>query len=171
MAAANLTETNSVPLRGFAPKFARVDQLEQYDWIVLPCKGAFAVNARLITGAEATILRGLVQVNNKGTAYTATSRSIVYDNATLSRTATGSFYVMSTSGEILEVTDSAPTAAAGTLTVVRRGCFGTTASATGIADEGYLYVLNNIRLGDNQTDPVEVMYYELPFDNEIKIFG
>jgi hypothetical protein len=170
MAAANLTEFNSFLLHGFAPKFATVDQLEQNDWIVLPCKGAFAISPRLITGAAATITRGTVTVNNKGTAYTATTKSIAYDTGTLSRS-TGSFYLKTASGEIIEVTDSAPTASSGTLTVIQRGCFGTTPSATGIADDNVLYVLNNLKLGDNQADPVEVLYYELPFDTGVKLFG
>jgi len=170
MAAGNLTEFNSFLLHGFAPKFATVDQLEQNDWIVLPCKGAFAVSARLLTGAGATVTRGTVVVNNKGTAYSATSMSIAYDGGTLSRSS-DSFYLKSTSGEIIEVKDSAPTGASGTLTVIKRGCFGTTASATGIADDNTLYVLNNIKLGDNQTGPVEVLYYELPFDTGVQLFG
>jgi hypothetical protein len=170
MAAANLTEFNSFLLHGFAPKFAVVDQVTQNDWIVLPCKGAFALSARLLTGAGATVTRGVVVVNNKGTAYTATTMSIAYDGGDLSRSSE-SFYVKSISGEILEVKDSAPTGASGTLTVIRRGCFGTTASATGIADDNTLYVLNNIKLGDNQTDPVEILYYELPFDAGVQLFG
>jgi len=169
MAAANLTEFNSFLLHGFAPKFAVVDQVTQNDWIVLPCKGAFALSARLLTGAGATVTRGVVVVNNKGTPYTATTMSIAYDGGVLSRSS-DSFYVKSASGEILEVKDSAPTGASGTLTVIRRGCFGTTASATGIADDNTLYVLNNIKLGDNQTDPVEILYYELPFDAGVQLF-
>lgn len=170
MAAAELTEKISTLLTGLHQKVAKIKQITQNDWVIFPSKGIWQVSARLVTGAAATITRGVVVVNNKGTAYSASTTSIAYDGGTATRSA-GSFYVESVSGEILEVIDSAPTAASGTLTVLKRGCFGTTASATGLVDDNTLYVMNNLVLGDNQTAAVTIAYTEMPDDVNINLFG
>jgi len=170
MAAAELTETTTTLLRGLAPKIARIKQATQYDWVNFTCKGIWLINARLNTGAAATVTRPALTVKNTDTAYTATTTSIVYDGASQDRV-TGSFYIETASGEIIEVTDSAPTAATGTLTVVKRGALGTTASATGIANDNTLYVMNAVILGDNQTGSVTLAYYEAEFDASNAIFS
>lgn len=170
MAAAELTEKISTLLTGASPRVTKIKQITQSDWVLLPYKGVWIQTGRLVTGAVATITRGTLVVNNKGAAYTATTASIAYDGASVTRS-TGSFYAESISGEILELKDSAPAAADGTLTVIKRGCFGTTASATGLADDNTLYPLNNFVLGDNQTAAVTVTFIEMPEDANTGLFA
>lgn len=170
MAAAELTEKISTLLTGLHQKVAKIKQITQNDWVIFPCKGIWQVSARLVTGAAATILRGTLTINNKGTAYTSSTVSIAYDTGTITRS-TGSFYIETISGEIIEVKDSDGTGASGTLTVLKRGCFGTTASATGLADDNVVYVMNNLVLGDNQTSALTIAYTEMPDDTNINLFG
>lgn len=167
---AELTETISTLLTGSALRIMKIKQAAQYDYVILPFKGVWQMAGRLNTGALATILRGTLTVNNTGTAYTATSTLIAYDGASYNRS-TGSFYLESASGEIIEVKDSAPTGASGSLTVLKRGCFGTTPSATGLANDNTLYVMNNLVLGDNQTGAVTVSFLEMPENNNIQLFA
>jgi hypothetical protein len=148
----------------------KIKQATQYDYVILPFKGIWQIAGRLNTGALATILRGTLTVNNTGTAYTATTTTIAYDGASYNRS-TGSFYLESASGEILEVIDSAPAGASGTLTVIKRGCFGTTPSGTGLANDNTLYVMNNMVLGDSQTGAVTVSFLEMPENNAINLFA
>lgn len=169
MAAALITPTYSTLLFG-GSILGKVKQVTQNDWIVLPHKGADLEYARLVTGAAAALTRGTLTVNNTGTAYTATTTSIAYDGGTVTR-GTGSFFVETASGEILEVTDSAPTAASGTLTVLKRGCFGTTASATGVANDNTLYVLNSFVLGDNQTAAIRFSFRPLDIDPNVPLYA
>jgi len=163
------------PLMGSFIYAARAKPAAQDDYSIVTiegtaAKGVMIESARLETGAAASILYGTVVVNNGGTAYTASTTSIAYDGASLNRSAT-SFYVQTTSGEILEVTDSAPTAASGTLTVLKRGCLGTTASATGLANDAVLYVLNVLQFHDNQTDPITLILRQYPAENNAKLFA
>jgi len=156
---------------------AKVNQAEQYDWMILSeYKGVSLLSARLIAGGAANVVRGQLAVNNTGDAYSATSSSIVYDCEGLTAyTAiprpTGNFYIQTISGEIIEVYDSSSTTSTGTLTVVKRGCFGTTPSAIGVANNNALYVLNTFLLGDNQAIPIEMLIKPLPNDPEVNLFG
>jgi len=174
MAAAAITET----MFGIANPFlfvCRTIAAEQHDWVIptdksgANWKGCFVQSARSLTGAVASVLYGTLTVNNKGDPYAATTMSIAYDTASKNRSAT-SFYVATTSGEILEVVDSAPTGASGTLTVLKRGCFGTTASLTGLADDAVLYVLNILLLEDASVSPTILLLAPMPADNGVKLF-
>jgi hypothetical protein len=170
MAAAELTEKVSTLLTGAFLRVMKIKQATQYDWVILPYKGIWQVAGRLPSGALATILRGTLTVNNTGTAYTATTTTIAYDGGSVTR-GTDSFYIETVSGEIMEVIDSNPTGAAGNLTVKKRGCFGTTPSGTGLANENTLYVLNNLVLGDNQTGAVTVSFLEMPENPGAPLFA
>jgi hypothetical protein len=170
MSAAELTEKVSTLIQDASFYIAKIKQVTQYDWAILPHKGVWKIEGSLNTGADATLTRPTLTVNNKGTAYTATSTSIAYDGGTVTRSAT-SFYIETASGEIIEVIDSAPAGADGTLTVKKRGCFGTTASATGIADENTLYVTNVVVLGDNQTGAVTILFRPMPEDPNTPLFA
>jgi len=107
---------------------------------VIPLAG-FAVstaanNADAFTYATVTI-------NNGGTAYGATDTSIVIQSGAVTRSS-NPYFILTGGGEIIEVTtDSAPTSAASTLTI-RRGCFGTTATGTGLANTNVCTVLNMV---------------------------
>lgn len=170
MAAAELTEAVSGLLLGSSPKIARAIQVTQYDWVNFDAKGIHLQTARLKTGAGASVLFSTLTVNNSGTAYSATSMSIAYDGATIPRSE-DSFYLETASGELIEVIDSDPDGAAGTLTVLKRGALGTPVSATGLADGNTLYVRNVLVLGDSQTGAVEFTFYDMEFIASNKIFG
>lgn len=156
---------------------AKVSQASQYDWVIFEeYKGVTLLSAKLIGGTAATAVRGQLAVNNPGTAYTATSNSIVYDivgvtsNTGIARS-TENFYVQTDTGEIMEVYDATATASSGTLKVIQRGCFGTTASADGIADNDILYVMNSFLLGDSQTLPIEMLIKPYPNDPGVYLFS
>lgn len=156
---------------------AKVPQAAQYDSVVFTeFKGVSLLSARLIAGGAATVVRGQIAVNNTGTAYTATTTAIVYDedgitsNTGVNRSAEN-FYIQTASGEIIEVYDATSEASAGTLQVIKRGCFGTTPSATGIANNDILYLLNAFALMDNQTSPIEMLIKPYPNDPEVNLFG
>lgn len=175
MTAAEITEKKFQRMPGL-DIIAKVKQAEQYDWVILEeYKGVSLLSARLIAGGAATVVRGQLAVNNASTAYTATSAAIVYDlvgitsNTGINRSAQN-FYVQTASGEIIEVYDGDSESSGDTLTVIKRGCFGTTASATGLANDNILYVLNTFLLGDNQTGPIELIVKPLPNDPGVNLF-
>jgi len=169
VAAAALTETNFKDLSGITV-IARAVKVTQNDWIVLPGPGVIPLAAVLLTGGAETLAYPTLTVNNTGTAYDTDDTTIAYDGATALTRASGGFYVMTSSGEILYVTaDSGYDGAAGNLTV-RRGCLGTTASATGLADGNTLYVLSSLTLASATTGPVTVVYKTMPEDPGVDLF-
>lgn len=174
--AAEITEKKFQRMPGM-DVIAKVVQTAQYDWVKFTeYKGISLISARLIAGGAAGAVRGQLAVNNTGTAYTATTTSIAYDivgvtsNTGIARSSSN-FYIQTDTGEIIEVYDATSTASSGTLTVIRRGCFGTTASADGLANNDILYVLNTLVLTDNQTNPIEMLIKPLPNDPEVKLFS
>lgn len=175
MAAAEVTEKKFQRMPGM-DVISRVKPAEQYDWVKFTeYKGISLLSSRLIAGGAAGAVRGQLAVNNGSTAYTATTMAIAYDIVGVTSN-TGvprsdqSFYVQTVSGEILEVFDASSLTSTGTLTVIRRGCLGTTPSATGLADDNILYVLNTLVLTDNQTSPIEMIIKPLPNDPEVQLF-
>jgi len=161
----------SFNLVGEVTKVAYVAKATQHDWVVLDVPGAVDITARNLAGGLESHIYGKVQVNNKGTAYTATSKSIAYDNGAPASRAAGNFYAMTDEGEIIYVqTDSLPLTDAGTLTV-RRGCLGTTANADGVADDDWLYILNVITLASAATTPTVLTYKGLPEDPGVEAFA
>jgi len=176
MAASEVTEKKFQRMPGM-DVIAKVTPAEQYDWVIFKeYKGITLLTSRLIAGGAAGAVRGQLAVNNGSTAYTATTMAIAYDIVGVTAN-TGvprsdqSFYVETVSGEILEVFDATSDTSTGTLTVIRRGCFGTTPSATGIADNNILYVLNNLVVTDSQTSPIEMLIKPLPNDPEVRLFS
>ncbi len=142
----------------------RVVKSAKDDIIVFGVPGIQDFKASLYTGASEAGTYPTLTVNNGGDAYTSESTTIAYDGATADSRPIGGYYVLSTSGEILFVyADSGADDVAGNLTV-RRGCLGTTASATGLANNDVLYVLCSITLSANTTGIVNFSYYELPSD-------
>lgn len=169
MAAAEMTEAENLLSAGRIV-LAKVPQVTQNDWVIFNAyKGVKVLAATLIGGTDATFTPVTLTVNNTGTAYTATTTSIVYDGATGARS-DEPFYVMTDEGEIIEVVDGTPTTATGTLTVKKRGCFGTTAAADGVANNDVLYALNAFLLADSQTSPVMVAYVPLSDDPGATMF-
>jgi len=142
----------------------RVVKTALNDIIVFGVPGIQDFKASLYTGAAEAGTYPTLTVDNEDGVYTAESTTIAYDGATADSRPIGGYYVLSTSGEILFVySDSGSDGAAGNLTV-RRGCLGTTASATGVDNNDVLYVLCSVTLTANTTGIVNFSYYELPSD-------
>jgi len=100
---------------------------------------------------------------------TTTTTSIAVTVGTVTRVAP--FYAITASGEIIEVVeDSAPTNAASTWTV-RRGCLGTTASATGLAATNVVSILNMIILPANCLGITVITGVPLPNEPKAAFFA
>ena len=148
-------------------------KVTQNDWLNLSKAGLYTkgiAGAILNTCSNAanvaeTWTYGTLTINNGGTAYGTTDTSIVVQSG-LFGTGTNPrvvpYYIRTASGEIIEVTaDSAPLTAAGTLTI-RRGCLGTTASATGLANTNVVHVLNQIIMTTATVGPVQGVIFPMP---------
>jgi hypothetical protein len=137
------------------------------DWAVLddvkgvvPMRG---ISLSITRSLGATPTWGVARIDNGGAAYTATSTSIVCDECTITRTGRP-FYLITAGNEIMEVlSDATPTTAVGTFTV-RRGCLGTTASATGLADNNYMGIMNIVFCQGPNIGPHIFPCLELPND-------
>jgi hypothetical protein len=157
MTAADLTVYSS-RTQGAMPIVAKVTKVTQNDWIsfkdVWGVKPPTGVVITTSAHALETFTYGILTVDNSGTAYTATDTSIVVKSGNATRLPP--YYLMTGSGEIMEVTsETLPATAAGTLTVVR-GRLGTTASATGLANNNTMIVLNQVFLSSSTVGPALV---------------
>ena len=166
MAASAKTETNFLlPSAGLV--VARVAKAEQNDWIVLPYAGVIPLHVTLATGADETVAYPTLAINNAGTAYDAATTEIAYDTATAGqRPSGGGYYLQTSSGEIIYVEDDD-----GTNLTIRRGCLGTTASGTGLADDAALYILCSLVLNKaSTTGVVTVTYLPMPEDPGVALY-
>ena len=130
---------------------------------VINCRGT------LYTGAdEATLTYGTAAINNSGTAYSATTTEIVIASGVITRVPP--YYFQTTSGEIILVTaETAAGAAASTLTI-KRGCLGTTASATGLAHTNTIYLKQIVIFGAATTGYVDFEYTPMPTTEDAGVF-
>jgi len=166
MAAAELTEVSRNEMH-LVPMVIMAQVTTAGDWVVLedvkgviPLKGM--AQSILTSGAE-TLTYGVARVDNGGAAYGTTTTSMVFDECTATRTGRP-FYMITASGEIIEVlTDPTPATAVGTFTV-RRGCFGTTPAAAGLANNNYVGVMNILFLGRDLVGPHIVVVLPMPND-------
>lgn len=155
-------------------KIAHVNKATQGDGVwfkneagVIPLQGILTSNATIAATAACNFNYNSVLVNNSGTAYTATSTQIVYDNwsglAGVSQRSTGNFYLYngSTNEIIYVVKDSAPTAGSGTFDVIR-GCLGTTAAVP--ANDNVLFVMNSLIMGNVTAGAELIFYISMPED-------
>lgn len=159
-------------LQGSVPVVGRFLKVTQADWIVLPYPGVYGIAGYLYTGAlETTLTNGTGTVNNKGTAYSATTTDIVIDAGTITRQLP--YYVQAgaiAGGEMMLVTnETAKGSAASTLTVVR-GCLGTTAAAASVADDVVLYIKNIIVFGMATTGWVDFKFTPMPSEPKAALF-
>ena len=173
MAAAAITP-KVFPMQGLVPRLIKIQKITQADWfnipdvrgVILPSGPGITSSANATANAVDTFAYGNIVINNAGVAYTATTTSIVVDGA-LADASNGRlvpYYLKTGNGEIMEViADSLPLTAAGTLTV-RRGCLGTTASATGLADNDNLTIMNQIVLAGAVVGFTTLMVFEMPED-------
>lgn len=150
---------------------ARVTKAAANDWTVLPHPGVIPLAATLPTGAAETVAYATLAVNNKATAYDAETTTIAYDTGAAGTRPAGGYYVQTTSGEILYVEDDDGRAGATGELTVRRGCLGTAASATGLADDAVLYVLSTLKMtGADSTGVVRITYIPLPEDPGVDLY-
>lgn len=177
MAAADITTKYDMQMQHLQIDVIKVAKATDSDWLSLTnYPGVIVLGRHVFTVANAAntnndefISYGVGLVNNEGTAYTATSTSIVYDGAAATRKVPG--YVMTASGEIMYViADTGKATTGGTLTV-RRGCLGTTASATGLANNDPLYFLNQLVLTDSAVGLVILTVVPLPADPGVPLFS
>ena len=158
---------------GVVPKRIHFKKVNAGDFVVFPDAGVSMAVANLYTGAADTYTFATCTVNNSGTAYGTTDTSIVIQaladaNGGIITRTQFPFIVETTSGELMLVTnDSTPTASTSTWTVTR-GAFGTTASATGLANTNTLYI-KNILIFATGTGSAVVWYIPLPSDPGVKM--
>jgi len=180
MAAASIAY-KSFALQHLVPKVIRFQKATQADWIVLsgvkgvllPSGPGITSSANATANAVDTFAYGNIVINNAGTAYAATTTSLVVDGALADATRTRlvPYYLKTGSGEIMEViADSTPEAADGTLTVVR-GCLGTTASATGLANNDNMSIMNLIVFAGAVVGNTTLIVFELPQDTKCALFA
>lgn len=148
--AADLTTKVDFTLQHLVPDIVMVTKVTQSDWINFVYPGVIVLNAQVFTSVADTVTNALETITYgsvKSTAAyaTVTTTSIVVDSGAITRLPP--YYIFNgTTGEfMLVLADSAPGSAGATLTV-KRGCLGTTATA--IADNAPLYVMNQIVLGN-----------------------
>jgi hypothetical protein len=177
MAAANITTKYDMQVMHLVPDVVKVAKTTQSDWLSFTkYPGVIILNAHVFTVANnattngvETVTYGVGKVNNGSTAYTATTTTVAFDGAVATRIVP--CYVLTASGEIMYVTaDSGTTSTSGNLTV-RRGCLGTTASATGLADNDPLYFLNQIYLGGSSVGLDFIFVMPLPQDPGTPMFS
>ena len=170
MTAAEITE-KVFNYNGEIPVVFRFVKANTADWVVFGgYPGVINCRGTLYTGAdEATLTYGTAAINNSGTAYTATTTSIVIASGAITRVPP--YYIQTTSGEIILVTsETAANNAASTLTV-KRGCLGTTASATGVANSNTVYILNIVYFGAATSGVVTGKFTPLPTNPGALVFA
>jgi len=142
----------------------------QSDWIVINgYKGVIPIQ-----GMGQSIAVSLADTFTWGTATitptcTTTTTSIAVTLATATRVPP--FYVITAGGEIMEVLSETDSTAAGSTWTVRRGCLGTTASATGLAATNLVGIMNILFLGANNVGPDIILALPLPNDAGVRLFA
>ncbi|MFA7120256.1 MAG: hypothetical protein WC277_02135 [Bacilli bacterium] len=166
-----ITETNFNKMPG-PLVISRLVKAAQNDLVVFPFKGVIPLATSLGAGGVETVAYETLVVDNAdGPAYDDESLTIDYDGAAAG-TRIAPYYVKTSSGEIIEVAeDSGEAGASGSLTVKKRGCFGTTPSATGLANDAAVYVLQTLTLTSESTGLVEIVYLPFPDDPGVRLYG
>ena len=145
--AAIITETEynvSPNLGGKVIKF-KGKKATQHDWIVFADPvGLVVVNQLDGTVDTVSYATGLVHTSG----ITAASTSMVYDDVTAAAELPATSGYVMVADEIIGYT-AGGAGTTGTLTGLKRGCFGTTAAAA--SDGDTFYILNTILLGDSVT--------------------
>lgn len=166
MTAAEITEKVYAE-NGWIKHTGRFLKAATADWVVFAGSatdhvlGVINCRGTLYTGAdEGSLTYGTATINNSGTAYTATTTSIVIASGAITRVPP--YYIQTTSGEIILVeADSAADNAAATLTI-KRGCLGTTASATGLANSNTIYLKQIVYFSAATSGYVDFEYTPMP---------
>jgi hypothetical protein len=173
MTVAEISETKFSVMH-LIPMLIKSQVAAQNDWTVIDgVKGVipmgYGVSQSTSASATETLTYGTFHINGSG-QNTTTNTSFICANGTTSRTTTP-YYVLTASGEIMEViSETDATNATTTITVVR-GCLGTTASATGLADTNHIGIMNIIIHALDSVGPHINIVYPLPNDRRVKMFA
>lgn len=170
--AAAITE-KKFALMHLVPLVVKVEELETNDWVVLQgYKGViplYGMGQSIAASLQNLPIWGAATINNGGTAYSTTSTSIVVSTAHITRVPP--YYVITAGGEILEVLGETATDNAASTWTVRRGCLGTTASATGLANTNVVGIMNIVVCSANNVGPQTIVVLPLPNDAGTKPFA
>jgi hypothetical protein len=168
--AAELTEVsyNAQPV---IPVMIRVTRAASGDWIVLSgLKGVIPIGSMgtsVVTSLqEIAFTYGVATVTPTCTATTA---EFAVGTSTITRVPP--YYVATAGGEILEVISETAADNATSTWTVRRGCLGTTASATGLAATNVVSILNILFLGGNNVGNDMIVALPLSYDPGSSGFG
>jgi len=173
MTVADLTTKVDFQMMHLVPDVVMVTKVTQSDWINFKYPGVWVLNGGSVFTSVADTVTNSAETITYGTmkstaAYaTVTTTSIVVDSGSITRLLP--YYILNgTTGEFMLVTgDSAPGSAGATLTV-RRGALGTTATA--IADNAPLYVMNQIFLGSANCGKDYLVVLPFPRDPGVGLF-
>lgn len=152
------------------PIMTKAQRAAAGDWIVYDGeKGVIPLQ-----GIGQSIAVSLADTFTYGTATitptaTATTTSIAVTLGTITRTPP--YYVLTAGGEILEVVSETAANNANSTWTVRRGCLGTTASATGLAATNLVGIMNIVFLGANNVGPDMIVAIPLPKDAGTQLFA
>ena len=167
---AEITE-KKFALMHLVPLVIKAQRVTAGDWIVVDgYKGVVPLmgigQSVAVSLQEAGFTYGVMTITP---TCTTTTTSIAVTSATATRVPP--YYLLTAGGEIVEViSETTPTAATSTLTV-RRGCLGTTASATGLAGTNVVGIMNILILGSNNVGPDMIMALPLPNDPGAALFA
>jgi hypothetical protein len=152
------------------PIFIKAQRVTAGDWIVvngfkgvLPLQG---IGQSTAVSLSDTFTYGVATITP---TCTTTTTSIAVTLGTVTRVPP--FYVLTAGGEILEVTSETDSTAAGSTWTCRRGCLGTTASATGLAATNIVAILNIVFMGANNVGPNLIVALPLPNDARAQLFA
>lgn len=152
------------------PIYIRAMRAAAGDWIVLDgFKGVIPLQ-----GMGQSIAVSLQDTFTYGTATitptcTTTTTSIAVTLGTITRTPP--YYVLTAGGEIMEVLSETAANNANSTWTVRRGCLGTTASATGLATTNLVGIMNIVFMGANNVGPNMIIALPLPQDAGTRMFA
>ena len=172
--AANITAKLDFELMHLTPEILLMTKAAQSDWfsyagapgIIFFGGTSMTAVADTITNTTEVPTYGAMKAN--GAVAATTTTSIVFDAATGITRILPYYIFNSTTQEFMLVTgDDTPGGASGTLTVVR-GALGSTATA--IADNAPLYVLNQIFLGSASAGATLALVVPLPNDPKTPLF-
>ena len=172
MTVADLTTKVDFTLQHLVADIVMVTKVTQSDWINFVYPGVIVLNAAVFTSIADTVTNVLETITYgtmKSTAAyaTVTTTSIVIDSASITRLLP--YYILNgTTGEIMYVTADSAVGSAGATLTVKRGCLGTTATA--IADNAPLYVMNQIFLGNAQVGKDILFILPYPSNPDAPLF-
>ena len=150
---------------------SRVKKEEQDDWVVFPFPGVIPLRVALATGADETHVHPTLKAAS-GSSPGVDAMSFEYDTAVPKTRPAGNYYLRAPAGEIILVSDDDGfESTTGTITIAKRGCFGTTPEAL-TGGTSVLQILCSLTLNqDATTGHVDVVFMPLPEDPGVNLYG